>query len=125
MKGGETPVTPPASGEGRKHKGREVITQIFGGKNAGTVGEDDVILGEALLGGGRGGDDEDWAGAEEEVKDVAMLLGELGEVLVDGCLEKVEVAKDGESQGFGKVDVEIPFGYETENHGDDDHVTES
>lgn len=102
--------------------GGVVVAEVLGGEHERTVGEDDVVVGEAFFDSGGGGDDEDWAGAEEEVKDVAMLLGELGEVLVDGCLEKVEVAKDGESQGFGEVDVEIPFGYEDECYGDDEQV---
>ena len=61
------------------------------------VGKNDVIVGEAFFGYGGGGDEEDWAGAETEVKDVAMLLGELGEGLVDGGFEKVKVAEYGES----------------------------
>ena len=48
-------------------KGCEVVVEVFGGEEAGTVGEEDVIFGKALLDGGRGGDDEDGSGPEPEV----------------------------------------------------------
>jgi len=102
-----------------------VVAQVLASEHDRAVGEDDVIVGEAFFGGGGGGDDEDWAGTKAEVKDVDMLLGELGEGLVHWGLKKVKVAKDGESQGFGKVDMEIPFSYEDESYGDGEQVVET
>ena len=54
--------------------------------------------GEALVGDGRGGDEEDRLGAEpeqEEAGAVAVAVGQRGEAPVQRLLEEVEVADDG------------------------------
>lgn len=62
----------------RPGQGSVVGAHIFSGDQAGAVGEDDIVLGEALLGRGGGGDDEDTAGAELEEHHRAVEVGDLG-----------------------------------------------
>lgn len=116
MKSHETSEYSPALVVKGEYDGGVVVAEVLAGEHERAVGEHDVVVGETFFGCGGGGDDEDWAGAEKEVKDMAVLLVELGEGLVDGRLEKVKVAEDGESQGLGEVDMEIPFGYEDESY---------
>lgn len=53
------------------------------------VGEDDVVLGEALFGGGRRGDQEDTAGSEAEEENRAILGGDFGKGSVHWCFQKI------------------------------------
>ena len=59
----------------------------------------DVVGGEALVGDGRGGDEDNRLGAEPEVEEAgagAIAGGQRGEAAVQRLLEEVEVAGDGE-----------------------------
>lgn len=56
----------------------EVVAEIFAGEEARAVGENDVILGEALEGGGRGRDEEDWTRSEAEKENGAVFVGNFG-----------------------------------------------
>lgn len=88
---------------GRPGKAGVVVAEVLAGKEAGAVREDDVILVEALLGRGGGGDDKDATGAELEEEDGAVAAGDGGEGAVEGLLEEVEVAEDGEGrEGAGR-----------------------
>ena len=73
-----------------------VVCEVFSGGEVDAVGEGDVVLGEAFLSEGKGGDDEDGAGAEAEEEDaVGAVTGrEAAECLVERLLEVVEVAND-------------------------------
>lgn len=51
---------------------------MLAGEKAGAVGENDVVLGEAFVGGGRGRDEEDWTRSEPEKEDRAIPIGNLG-----------------------------------------------
>lgn len=63
---------------GGPHEGGVVVPEVLPGEQLGAVGEDDVVSGEAFFGGGRGGDEEDRAGAEAEGEDRAVGFGEGG-----------------------------------------------
>lgn len=73
-----------------------VVLEVFPGEEGGAVGEDSIAGGEALLGGGEGGDEEDGAGAEAEDEDWAVGAGDGGESAVEEALlgEEMEVADE-------------------------------
>lgn len=79
-----------------------VVGDVLGGVELGSEGEVDVILLEALLGEGEGGDNEDGAGPEAEEVDRPVAFGEAGQAFVEGFTEKVEVADDGEGEWAGR-----------------------
>ena len=54
-----------------------VAAEVLAGEEAGTVGKGDVVNGEALVGAGVGGDEENTAGAEAEEKYGAMEVREM------------------------------------------------
>lgn len=63
---------------GSPHEGGVVVPEVLSGEQLGAVGEEDVVCGEAFLGGGRGGDEDDRPGAEPEGEDRAVGFGEGG-----------------------------------------------
>ena len=72
---------------------------MFEDEEAGPVGKEEIILGKALLDGGRGRNDEDGAGPKSECKDGAMGDGEAVEGAVEWFFEEVEVAYYGKGRG--------------------------
>jgi hypothetical protein len=67
--------------------------ELAGGE-AGPVGEDHVVLREALPGGLRGGDHHGAAGAEAQGEDRAEARGEAAQRGVDGSIDEVEMAEE-------------------------------
>lgn len=82
-----------------------VVAEEFSDEEAGPVGEDGVVCGEAVSRGGGGGDEEDAAGAEVEEDDGAVAAGEGCEGAVEGRVEEVEVAEEGEAEERGGWEV--------------------
>lgn len=73
-----------------------VVSHVLADEEARAVGEDDVVLGEAFLRDGRGGDDENGAGAEAEEYDWAIAGGDLGQASEEGFLQEVKMPDYGE-----------------------------
>ncbi|GER36271.1 v-type ATP synthase beta chain [Striga asiatica] len=74
---GNPAQVPPVVAVGGPDERGVVVAEVFAGEQAGTVGEDDIVSGEAVLGGGGGRDDENGAGAEVEEGDGAIAVGDL------------------------------------------------
>lgn len=103
LQGHDPPQVPPVVPVRRPNQARVVVADVLAEEEAGAVGEDDVVLGEAFLGGGGGGYDQDAAGAELEEEDGAVAVRDGGEGAVEGLPEEVEVAEDGEGrEGTGR-----------------------
>lgn len=71
---------------GRPHDGGVIVAEVLPGEEAGAVGEDGIVLGEALLGGVERGDYEDRPGSEAQRDDRAVVGGESGEGAVERFL---------------------------------------
>lgn len=92
----------------RPRNTRVVVAQVFPSEEAGAVCEDDIVLRQAFLGCRRGGYDEDLAGAKMEEEDRAMALRDGGEGTVEGLLQEVEVAEDGDRrEGTGRAVADL------------------
>ena len=85
---------PPVGAVGGPGDVGVVVGRVFSGGCFGAVGEDDVVCFEDELGGGDGGGDDDGAGAEAEVDEGAVLLGEGVERVVGEGADEVEVSDD-------------------------------
>lgn len=79
-------------------KGGVVLSKVFSGKQLWTVGKSDVVFGEAFRSCRRRGHNNDRAGAKLEVCDGAIFVGQFGKCSVEGFLEEVEMAYDGEGE---------------------------
>lgn len=75
-----------------------VVAKVLPDEEVGLVGEDDIVLSEALLGSVQGGDDEDAVGPEPEEGDWVVPPGDPGWGAVVGILEEVEVTDDREGR---------------------------
>lgn len=125
LEGGDPAKVAPVVAVGGPDEGGVVVAQVFAGQEAGTVGEDDVVLlCEAFLGGGRRGDDEDGAGSQSEEDDGAVAGGDGGQGSVEGFFEEVEVAEEWQGWERGGREVadlpkdgisEIVDGYQEEH----------
>lgn len=73
--GGDAAEVPPVVAVGSEADGGAAVSEDAGGEGVGAVGEYGVVSGEAVLGGGGRGDDDDAEPAEVELHHGAVLLG--------------------------------------------------
>lgn len=96
LDGGDAADVAPVRTVGGRRKACVVVGERFGRRELGAVCEDDVVLCEAFFSEREGGDNKDRSRAEAEKKYGAVGRGEAGEGAVEGLLEEVKVADDGE-----------------------------
>lgn len=108
LEGGDAAEVSPVVTIGGPGEAGVVVGHDSPRHQARAVGEDDVVFGEAFLGGRGGRDDDGGTGAESEEENGAVAVGNSGESLVERSLEEVEVADDGEGEERGWREVLNP-----------------
>lgn len=88
---------------GSRSEAGVVVADVLAQEEPGAVGEDDVVPGEAFLSERPRRDDDEVTGTDAKGDDGAVGLGEDEEGTVDGLLEVVEVADDGERRWAWRV----------------------
>lgn len=88
------PVGPVAGGA----ESGVVVGQVLRRRQVGAVGKGDVVGGEALLGGGSRGDNENLVGAKTEEEDRTMAVGKADECAVEWLLQEMEMTNEGKGR---------------------------